>query len=125
MKDIKALWNKKYEEYLGVTPTNDSEGILQDVHWSSGFGYFPTYALGNNYNAMYYNSMKEKLDVDKLIRENKMDVILKYMTENVFKDANKLDSKTWIKKITNKDIDSSYFLKYLEDKYVELYRLEK
>ena len=125
MKDIKALWNKKYEEYLGVTPTNDSEGILQDVHWSSGFGYFPTYALGNIYNAMYYNSMKEKLDVDKLIRENKMDVILKYMTENVFKDANKLDSKTWIKKITNKDIDSSYFLKYLEDKYVELYRLEK
>ena len=74
---------------------------------------------------MYYNSMKEKLNVDKLIRENKMDVILKYMTENVFKDANKLDSKTWIKKITNKDIDSSYFLKYLEDKYVELYRLEK
>lgn len=125
LKDIKALWNKKYEEYLGVTPTNDSEGILQDVHWSSGFGYFPTYALGNIYNAMYYNSMKEKLDVDKLIRENKMDVILKYMTENVFKDANKLDSKTWIKKITNKDIDSSYFLKYLEDKYVELYRLEK
>ena len=125
MKDIKALWNKKYEEYLGVTPTNDSEGILQDVHWSSGFGYFPTYALGNIYNAMYYNSMKEKLDVDKLIKENKMDVILKYMTENVFKDANKLDSKTWIKKITNKDIDSSYFLKYLEDKYVELYRLEK
>ena len=94
LKDIKALWNKKYEEYLGVTPTNDSEGILQDVHWSSGFGYFPTYALGNIYNAMYYNSMKEKLDVDKLIRENKMDVILKYMTENVFKDANKLDSKT-------------------------------
>ena len=125
LKDIKALWNKKYEEYLGVTPTDDSEGILQDVHWSSGFGYFPTYALGNIYNAMYYNSMKEKLDVDKLIRENKMDVILKYMTENVFKDANKLDSKTWIKKITNKDIDSSYFLKYLEDKYVELYRLEK
>ena len=125
LKDIKALWNKKYEEYLGVTPANDSEGILQDVHWSSGFGYFPTYALGNIYNAMYYNSMKEKLDVDKLIRENKMDVILKYMTENVFKDANKLDSKTWIKKITNKDIDSSYFLKYLEDKYVELYRLEK
>lgn len=125
LKDIKALWNKKYEEYLGVTPTNDSEGILQDVHWSSGFGYFPTYALGNIYNAMYYNSMKEKLNVDKLIRENKMDVILKYMTENVFKDANKLDSKTWIKKITNKDIDSSYFLKYLEDKYVELYRLEK
>ena len=49
--------------------------------------------------------MKEKLDVDKLIRENKMDVILKYMTENVFKDANKLEEIISLPELINIDID--------------------
>ncbi len=43
----KSVERKKYQEYLGVSPENDLEGVLQDVHWSGGsFGYFPSYALG-------------------------------------------------------------------------------
>ena len=45
---LPELWADKYEEYLGVRPTNYKEGILQDMHWSTGYlGYFPTYALGS------------------------------------------------------------------------------
>ena len=58
--DVKEEWNKKYKEYLGVEPSNDSEGILQDVHWSDGsFGYFPSYALGNLYGAQILEVMKK------------------------------------------------------------------
>lgn len=40
--ELPEIWNQKYEEYLGIRPTNDVEGILQDVHWSgASFGYFP------------------------------------------------------------------------------------
>ncbi|MDA6151444.1 carboxypeptidase M32, partial [Escherichia coli] len=47
VKDLPAIWNEKYEQYLGVKPENDGAGILQDVHWAGGsFGYFPSYALG-------------------------------------------------------------------------------
>jgi carboxypeptidase Taq len=50
--DLPAAWNDKMEELLGIVPPTDSEGCLQDVHWSRpGFGYFPTYALGNLYAA--------------------------------------------------------------------------
>ena len=39
--DLPGVWNDKYEEYLGLRPQNDSEGILQDIHWAGGsFGYF-------------------------------------------------------------------------------------
>ena len=27
--ELPAIWNKKYEEYLGVSPKNDAGGILQ------------------------------------------------------------------------------------------------
>ena len=48
VKDLPEAWNAKYEEYLGIRPTTDSEGCLQDVHWSQGsIGYFPTYSMGN------------------------------------------------------------------------------
>ena len=41
-------WNTRFEEYLGLAVPNDTLGVLQDIHWSGGgFGYFPTYSLGN------------------------------------------------------------------------------
>ena len=46
--DLPEIWNAKMQEYLGVTPSNDHEGVMQDVHWSAGmFGSFPCYTLGN------------------------------------------------------------------------------
>lgn len=54
----------KYEEYLGVRPTNYKEGVLQDMHWSTGYlGYFPTYALGSAYAAQLYATMEKQFDV--------------------------------------------------------------
>ena len=56
-----SLWNEKTEEFLNLIPSNDSKGILQDVHWSGGaFGYFPTYTLGNLYAAQFYNDALKK-----------------------------------------------------------------
>jgi carboxypeptidase Taq len=53
--DLAAAWNEKYREYLGITPPNDADGVLQDIHWSAGlFGYFPTYSLGNLYAAQFF-----------------------------------------------------------------------
>mgnify|MGYP002539964468 CR=1 FL=1 len=50
--EIPQEWNRLYQEYLGVTPSCDRDGCLQDSHWSDGsFGYFPSYALGSAYGA--------------------------------------------------------------------------
>ncbi len=30
-----------HDQYLGVRPTDDASGVLQDIHWSAGLlGYF-------------------------------------------------------------------------------------
>ncbi|MCK7486631.1 MAG: hypothetical protein MZU97_14835 [Bacillus subtilis] len=53
--ELPAKWNELMKNYLGIVPSTDSEGVLQDVHWSAGLiGYFPTYALGTAYAAQIY-----------------------------------------------------------------------
>ncbi len=120
---LPEIWNQKYKEYLNVTPSNYSEGILQDIHWSTGFGYFPTYALGNAFNAMYFNKMKTELDISSIIQSKDLSPIKQWMKENVFKTANIYNSKQWIKQITSKEFTSDDFLNYLEEKYSKIYDL--
>lgn len=45
--DLPAAWNQGMAELLGITPPDDADGCMQDIHWPGGsFGYFPTYTLG-------------------------------------------------------------------------------
>ena len=40
--DLPGEWNRQMQELLGVTPPDDAQGCLQDIHWAMGaFGYFP------------------------------------------------------------------------------------
>lgn len=121
IKDLPSLWNKKYKEYLGIEPDCDRNGILQDVHWSGGFGYFCTYALGNMYNAMYYNKMAEEIDLPAAVSSGDFAKINGWMQEKVFKKADRLAPKDWIKEITGRDFTATDFLDYLEEKYKGLY----
>lgn len=120
---LPKVWNDMYEKYLGVRPANDREGILQDVHWASGFGYFPTYALGNMYNAMYYDRMKQDLDIDKTVGEGRFDLLNGWMKDHVFVSGNRLAPKDWIRDITGTSFTPDNFLDYLEKKYTALYEL--
>lgn len=123
IEDLPQLWNDRYEKYLGIRPDCDRNGILQDVHWASGFGYFPTYALGNIYNSMYYNKMAETIDIDDAVCRGRFDLINGWMKEHVWAKADLLAPKEWIRDITGRTITPDDFLDYLEDKYSEIYDL--
>ena len=123
VEDIPALWNQKYQEYLGVCPASDRDGVLQDVHWTSGFGYFPTYAIGNFYNAMYFNRMKQEVAVEESIREGNFEPVNSWMIGHVFAKADRLSPKDWIRDITGREFTPKDFLDYLEEKYSGIYGL--
>lgn len=124
VNELSKRWNKLYKEYLGEVVSDDAHGVLQDVHWSSGFGYFPTYALGNAYNAMYYNTMLEEFDINQVILNDNIQRIVDYMRDNVFAKASCLDAQTWIKQITKRDFTVDDYLDYLEEKFTEIYKLK-
>ena len=85
VEELPALWNQKMQEYLQITPADDAEGILQDMHWSDGsFGYFPSYLLGSIYDGMYLDRLEEELgSVDALLAEGRISEITKWLNEKI------------------------------------------
>ena len=109
---------------MGVKPANEAEGILQDVHWTSGFGYFPSYAIGNAYNAMYLKELKKVYDFDALVANGDFKTINEWLKANIFSEVNHLEPKEWIKRITGQPLLAKPFLEYLNEKYQEIYDLK-
>lgn len=125
VRDLPEVWNAKYKEALGIVPSNDSEGVLQDVHWSGGsFGYFPSYSLGNMYAAQILDTAKRKLpDLDGSIARGELQPLKAWLTEGVYRYGKLREPAEIIRGITGKPLESSYLCDYLENKFKEIYRL--
>lgn len=122
LDEIPTMWNKLYKEYLGVDVPDDRNGVLQDVHWTSSFGYFPSYALGNAYNQMYLKKMREEFSLEEEISKGNFEKIKDWLKENVFKKANRLSPKEWIVEVSGESITPKYFIEYLNKKYGDIYK---
>lgn len=124
VNELPKLWADKYEEYLGIRPENDAEGVLQDIHWAQGsFGYFPSYALGSAFGAQMLAQMKKEMDFDRLLEEGKLDVIREYLKMHVHRYGKMKTSLEILKDMTGEDFDPKYYVEYLEEKYRKLYEL--
>lgn len=125
IKDLPEAWNSKMQEYLGVTPPNDASGVLQDVHWSWGyFGYFSTYALGNLVSAQLWE--KIQMDIPELteqIRQGKFDQLLDWLRTNIHCHGRKFLPQELVQKVTGSKIDPAPYMRYLKEKYSEIYNL--
>jgi carboxypeptidase Taq len=121
--DLPEIWNEKYMEYLGVKIENDSEGVMQDTHWGSGyFGYFPTYALGNIYSGQIFALMKKDMPNWKdYFAKGNFQPVRQWLAKNVHSYGNLYDPADLVRKITGKEINVKDYLDYLDEKYSKLY----
>jgi len=120
--ELPKLWDNKMEEYLGIRPANNSEGVLQDVHWSGGmFGYFPTYALGSAYSAQIYYAMQKDLDLSQLILNNQLEEVNAWLKEKIHKYGSSKTPKEILLEVTGEEFNPKYYIQYLKDKYTKLY----
>lgn len=122
-KDIPEAWNAKMVELLGICPATDTEGCLQDVHWSmGGFGYFPTYTLGNLYAAHLFEAFeKSEPDWERKVAKGELIFIKDWLSEAVYKHGRFFTSDGLLKAITHKPFTSDAYLRYLHKKYQEIY----
>ena len=123
ISELPETWNQKYEEQLGVNVENDSEGVMQDTHWSSGlYGYFPTYALGNIYSGQLLTALeKDMQDWRRRISQGNLEDIRVWLTKNVHSHGDLYDPADLILRITGKKLDAEPYLEYLREKYTGLY----
>jgi len=119
VSDIPSLWNERMEKFLGVKPTNDAEGVLQDVHWSGGgMGYFPTYTLGNIIGGMIYDKIRKEVDLAKTIQRGEVAAIKSWLREHVHKYGATYSPKEYQTKIFGETYNPQHLLDYLEHKYL-------
>jgi len=125
VSDLPEAWNERMGDYLGVVPSNNAEGVLQDVHWSAGYlGYFTTYALGN----LISNQLWEKINEDipalsDQIQKGNFGELLSWLRENVHRHGKKFKPQTLVKKVVGTTISPEPYLKYLNDKFGSIYGL--
>lgn len=127
VREIPEAWNAKMKELLGITPKTNSEGCLQDVHWSmGGIGYFPTYTLGNLYAAHLFETFKKQLpDWEKRLEKGELLFIREWLRDAVHKHGRRYSSLDLLKQVTGKKFDSQAYVDYLTKKYHEIYDLGK
>ena len=122
--DIPAQWNKLYREYLGIEPSCDREGCLQDSHWSDGgFGYFPSYALGSAYGAQMLAKMRETVDVDACERTGELQPVNDWLCEHIWQYGRLYKPDELLERVFGAPFDPKYYLDYLEAKFTEIYSL--
>ncbi len=124
VEDLPEMWNAKIQEYLGVTPPNDAEGVLQDVHWSFGaFGYFPTYTLGNLYAAMlFHQAKKDMVDLEQNIGQGNFLPLKNWLHDRVYRWGRQYSANDLIQRITGQALTLEPFIQDLEEKFGNLYK---
>ena len=123
--DLPAAWNTKVKEYLGLEVPDDSQGVLQDVHWSDGYiGYFPTYTLGNIIAAQLYTcAIQEQPTILEDIARGEFGHLLHWLRRKIHCHGRKYLPQDLIQRATGQPLDVAPYLAYLRQKYTDLYHL--
>jgi carboxypeptidase Taq len=123
--DLPDAWNDKMLKYLGLRPPNYAQGVMQDVHWSSGsIGYFPTYTLGNLYAAQLFHRAKKDLgDLDSFVSGGEFAPLLEWLRKKIHSHGSTYLPRELLIRATGEDLSPGFLIDYLKTKYHELYAI--
>ncbi len=123
IKDLPEVWNATSKEILNITPKNNKEGVLQDVHWSMGyFGYFPSYCLGNMMAAqLWYAANAQISGLQDYIAKGDFSHLLNWLRTNIHQYGQQYTLHETLQRITGEDLSSKHLIKYLSERYLPLY----
>ncbi len=123
VRDLPGEWNRLCLSIIGLEPKNDTEGVLQDIHWSGGaFGYFPSYALGNMIAAqLWYRVIEDIPALESNFAEGDFAPLLDWLRKNIHRHGRRYDTEELVKRATGKAISPEPLLRYLRERYLPPY----
>jgi len=124
-EDLPGVWNETFADYLGITPPDDTQGCLQDIHWSAGLiGYFPTYSLGNMYAAQFFNAAERELgNLHDLFARGEFAPLREWLRENIHRRGRQYRAHRLVEVVTGESLSSQPLIDHLRQKYGELFGL--
>jgi carboxypeptidase Taq len=113
-------------DYLGLTPPDDAQGVLQDIHWSSGYiGYFSTYALGNLISVQLWECLQKDIpELSAQIRRGEFGDLLAWLREKIHRHGSKFEPQELVQRVTGSKINPDPYLRYLKTKFGEIYGID-
>lgn len=118
VKDVPAAWNAEFEELFGMTPPSDSQGCLQDIHWSmGGLGYFATYTLGNLNAAQLFATAKKQRSIAKANEQADFAPLLSWLREKVHQHGGAFLPGEIMENATGKPTHARHHLKHLRERF--------
>jgi carboxypeptidase Taq len=120
VRDVPACWNEEFEKMLGLKIARDSDGCLQDIHWSLGtIGYFPTYTLGNlNAAQLMYRATHDNPSLESELARGKYQGLLGWLREKVHHQGQRLLPQDLMKSVTGEPTSTSHHINYLRKKFL-------
>jgi carboxypeptidase Taq len=121
--ELPQVWNEKYKKYLGLDVPDDTNGVLQDTHWASGYyGYFPSYALGNIYDGMFLTKLNNEVpNWQNKVEKGDLLPSIEWMSKNVHGISALYDPADLMEKVTGIKLTADPFLDYVERKYSAIF----
>ena len=123
---LDEVWVERMQHYFGVTPPDDKEGVLQDIHWSEAgqFAIFPGYTLGNIIGAQLFRQARKELpDLDSQISKGEFGTLLGWLQTKLYQHGRKFTPNELSRNITGEPIGTAAWITYIREKYSALYGL--
>ena len=121
--DLPVVWNDQIKKYLDLNVPNDSEGVLQDIHWSGGqFGTFCNYTIGNVMAAQLINTMdKKQPNIREDINKANYSSLLNWLRENIHQHGRRYLRNELLERSTGETLNAKPYISYLKDKASQVY----
>ncbi len=126
VKDLAEVWQERYQQALGIAPTNDKDGVLQDIHWYAGAvgGAFQGYTIGNIMSAQIYEAaLTHDSSIAPAIARGDYKPLLTWLQTHLYATGRRYDAPTTLKRVTGQELSIEPYFRYLNSKYAELYSL--
>ena len=126
VKDLPEAWRARMAADLGITPTGDRDGCLQDVHWYSGAvgGGFQGYTIGNILAAQFHAAaLRAHPEIPGEMAAGRFAALHGWLRENVYRHGRKFTPDKLVLLATGTPMTIAPYVAYLREKYGELYAL--
>jgi carboxypeptidase Taq len=126
VKDLPETWRARIAADLGITPPDDRDGCMQDVHWFSGSigGGFQGYTIGNILSAQFYAAaVKAHHEIPDETARGEFGTLRRWLAGNIYRHGRKFEPDDLVMRATGEAMSIAPYVTYLYDKYRELYKL--
>ena len=123
VSDLPVVWNDQIKKYLDLNVPNDSEGVLQDIHWSGGqFGTFCNYTIGNVMAAQLINTMdKQQPSIREEINKANYLPLLEWLSQNIHQHGRRYLRNELLERSTGETLNAKPYIAYLKNKASQVY----